>query len=518
MNESKAKKYLNKLQYIVLGILSGIIITSLLFLYYLIFIGQVTFSLIGNNNVEVDVFTEYKDEGVKGTHCTLNRCIDLKKYIKMNNEVKTDIVGTYEIKYTLKYKHKTYILSRKVKVVDKVKPEIALNGNKEANVCPGKEYQEEGYKATDNYDGDITDKVQINKEHDIINYIVKDSSENENSTTRNLKYTDIEKPQLSLYGKQTSYINVGTNYKDPGYIATDNCDGNITTNVKTTNNINTNKPGTYKVSYEIKDAAGNTNSITRTVVVTGIDKTNSNSYLSSLNTYIKQKGYKVSIGYYNLNTGYKYTYNPSAVYYGASLIKTVDALYIYENANNGKIDLDTKIPYAVQYKRGYSLGMQKYRPGEWVSLRELVNYDISVSDNTAHAILVNHIGFNTLKQYGNSLGGKYTLTGGDIYGLTNVDDQIAYMRKLYNYTNSSSNGKELRNYFINGYYNYISFSGLPTFAHKYGYSNPVFHDVGIVYDSKPYIIVILSNGYYANRKDIFQDLSKKIYEYHKTFQ
>ena len=56
-----------------------------------------------------------------------------------------------------------------------------------------------------------------------------------------------------------------------------------------------------------------------------------------------------------------------------------------------------------------------------------------------------------------------------------------------------------------------------TFAHKYGHQGIVFHDVGIVLDSKPYIIVILSNGTYVNRKDIFQDISKKIYEFHKLF-
>ena len=46
-----------------------------------------------------------------------------------------------------------------VKVVDKIPPDIELKGDNPAYVCPNKDYIEEGYTALDNYDGDITDKV-----------------------------------------------------------------------------------------------------------------------------------------------------------------------------------------------------------------------------------------------------------------------------------------------------------------------------------------------------------------------
>lgn len=114
------------------------------------------------------------------------------------------------------------------------------------------------------------------------------------------------------------------------------------------------------------------------------------------------------------------------------------------------------------------------------------------------------------------MGATYTLIGGDKYGSTNVNDQVAYMKKLYSFIRESNYGEELRSYFTNNYYNYLSFDGLPTITHKYGDYAPNFHDVAVVWDRHPYIIVVLSNGGYLNRKDIFLDISKRIYGLHKV--
>ncbi|MEZ4687329.1 MAG: DUF5011 domain-containing protein [Bacteroidia bacterium] len=46
-------------------------------------------------------------------------------------------------------------------------------------------------------------------------------------------------------------------YVEPGYSATDNCDGNLTPQVQVTGNVNANTPGTYYLHYNVRDAAGN---------------------------------------------------------------------------------------------------------------------------------------------------------------------------------------------------------------------------------------------------------------------
>ena len=52
-------------------------------------------------------------------------------------------------------------------------------------------------------------------------------------------------------------INLGQAYSEPGYSAFDNCDGDITNKIEITNNINTNIPGNYEVTYKVVDGNGN---------------------------------------------------------------------------------------------------------------------------------------------------------------------------------------------------------------------------------------------------------------------
>lgn len=52
-----------------------------------------------------------------------------------------------------------------------------------------------------------------------------------------------------------------------GATATDDRDGDLTSKIETTGKVDTKKAGTYKITYTVKDAAGNTATATRTVIV-----------------------------------------------------------------------------------------------------------------------------------------------------------------------------------------------------------------------------------------------------------
>src|SRR5574344_1818080 len=90
---------------------------------------------------------------------------------------------------------------------DNEKPVITLLGNLNSDVmCSVDKYQEEGYTATDNYDGDITSKVTLTKESNKITYEVEDSSGNKDSVERNINAIDITPPNLQLNGYENTYI------------------------------------------------------------------------------------------------------------------------------------------------------------------------------------------------------------------------------------------------------------------------------------------------------------------------
>jgi len=70
---------------------------------------------------------------------------------------------------------------------------------------------------------------------------------------------DTTPPVITLVGDSVNNINVGDTYVDPDVIATDNIDGDLTTSItKGGTFVDASTAGTYTVTYNVSDAAGNT--------------------------------------------------------------------------------------------------------------------------------------------------------------------------------------------------------------------------------------------------------------------
>ena len=78
---------------------------------------------------------------------------------------------------------------------------------------------------------------------------------------------DTEAPVITLNGASTVTLELGQVYNEQGATATDNVDGNLTSNISISGSVNVNVAGTYIVTYSVSDAAGNNVSETRTVIV-----------------------------------------------------------------------------------------------------------------------------------------------------------------------------------------------------------------------------------------------------------
>jgi peptidoglycan/xylan/chitin deacetylase (PgdA/CDA1 family) len=217
--------------------------------------------LKGDKEITISLNTEYKEPGYIAYYFIK----DKTELVKVSNNIDNTKVGDYKVTYKLKYKKRTTKKTRIVHVVDDEKPTITLNGT--GSYCPGSEYVEEGYSATDNYDGDITDKVVKEIKNNKVIYKVSDSSGNESKKTRKIKEQDIEEPKIALQGDTTINIYVGENYNEPGYIITDNCDKEIESKISITGDIDNTKAGDYVLTYSVTDFSGNTTSVERTVRV-----------------------------------------------------------------------------------------------------------------------------------------------------------------------------------------------------------------------------------------------------------
>lgn len=192
---------------------------------------------------------------------------DYTNEVKIKNNIDYSKIGTYQVEYKLKYGIANITKKVEVSIVDTIPPEILLKGENKVTICPGKEYIDPGYSAKDEYDGDITNKVIINKEKEKISYSVIDLSGNYNVVVREISYKDEEKPKINLKGNNTIYINTGSKFNDPGYTATDNCDGDLTKNVKVLGGVDTSKKGKYILNYEVTDTEGNKTTASRTIWV-----------------------------------------------------------------------------------------------------------------------------------------------------------------------------------------------------------------------------------------------------------
>lgn len=251
----------------------------------------------------------------------------------------------------------------------------------------------------------------------------------------------------------------------------------------------------------------------------GSDKNNEVSLMEQeITEYVKNK-YDASFIYQDVQTGYSFGYNSAEPFYAASTIKLLDALYVYTKAASGFIDLDATVTYTDRYSADSSLELKNHTYGEEITIRDLVKYAVSVSDNSAHLMLVSYIGKNKLKDFGNELGASYTMVGNDTFGEINGLDAIVYLKALNDFINTHPMyADELKELFINADQPYLNISDEIVAAHKYGNYNGNYHNIGIVYDENPYMVAILSHeGDKGHSESMIRDINERIYKLHRLY-
>ncbi len=187
--------------------------------------------------------------------------------VKVEGSVDESRVGTYDLIYRARYGFWSSEVHRTVRIVDSIRPKILLVGNGQSWYRPGESYQEEGYVARDNYDGDLTNQVQITRYHNRVIYSVTDSSGNYAEAIRELVCYDPVFPEIVLNGDEKMTIGLGERFAEPGFTATDNLDGDLTDNVEISGKVDPYHAGSYTLKYSVTDSYGNRTTVTRVVEV-----------------------------------------------------------------------------------------------------------------------------------------------------------------------------------------------------------------------------------------------------------
>lgn len=230
----------------------------------------------------------------------------------------------------------------------------------------------------------------------------------------------------------------------------------------------------------------------------------------------------VSIIYKDLNTNETIKINQNEEFLAASTYKVGLNLYAYDLVKKGNINLTDKVPYKKDHYEEGAGTLQFKEDLIEEELQYLLDLSISHSDNIAS---------NMISDY---LGGKETVRAAlnDIYK-TNmpIDENIISPKdelKILEYVYKNSNDENIRhlsevmkNTIYNSRLNRYLHEGIT--AHKVGTYDTSIHDVGIIYDDNPYILIIYTKDLVedvtvdcTNGETVIADISKAIYQYHKN--
>ena len=171
---------------------------------------------------------------------------------------------------------------------DNSAPQINLIGSDTVRVERGTSasscYQEiasQTYVGVDATEGDVTNKVVITSDLDCLaagvysmEFNLTDASGNkaQPKTRTIIVVLDRTGPVLTLQGKDTVTIEQCGTFSDPGAVANDAVDGDLTTAIKVAGTVDPATVGDYTLTYNVKDAQGNESSKTRVVKVRDTQK------------------------------------------------------------------------------------------------------------------------------------------------------------------------------------------------------------------------------------------------------
>lgn len=266
-------------------------------------------TLNGSATINLQQGDAFTDPGATATD---NVDGDLTSSIVVGGDtVDTNVVGTYVITYNVSDAagNAAVEVTRTVNVnPDTTAPIITLIGAATINLNVGETYNELGATATDNLDGDISANIVIIGTVNTavagtysVNYNVSDSAGNAAiQVTRTINVqADTTPPVINLIGAATINLTTGDSYTDQGATATDNLDGDLTSSIVVVNSVNTSLAGSYSVTYNVSDAAGNA----ATEVVRTVNVTDPSSGCSGgVSSFPYTQGFEGSIGAWTQST------------------------------------------------------------------------------------------------------------------------------------------------------------------------------------------------------------------------
>jgi len=190
---------------------------------------------------------------------------DITDQIIITGTVDTSLIGNYTINYNVTDSEGLAAdeVSLTVNIIADIPPALTLIGEDPLTVLQGQPYIEPGATAIDVEDGDISTAISITGSVDtnipgayILTYRVTDSFGNTSEINRTVNVTENLKPTITINGESSITVYQFANFSEPSVTASDLEDGNLTSLIVKTGQIDTAVLGEQSYRYNVTDSSG----------------------------------------------------------------------------------------------------------------------------------------------------------------------------------------------------------------------------------------------------------------------
>ncbi len=254
---------------------------------------------------------------------------------------------------------------------------------------------------------------------------------------------------------------------------------------------------------------------------------------------------RIAVYYEDIGRGYRYTWNETLSFQSASCVKAPFALSILRAASeekaeydmllaeyiaqNGPVDALPGYEWEYDFDQIFTYTEDKYQPGSGVikneefgveyTYLELFEKMLIYSDNVAFWELNGAYDTVLLRELAKELGTKAMKN--NVYTATATDLGVS-MKAIYNFMESEAAYASLmKNAMTSSIHTVMIGYGVSPkkIAHKYGWDVESYHDMAVVYDEHPYVLVFMSDmdegGAEVNR--YVQKVVRLIDDLHENF-
>lgn len=228
-------------------------------------------SLFGGSTIKVRYGTAFVDPGYNATDEVDG---DLTNAVTVSGNVNSNKEGNYTLTYKVKNSSGYEVTNTRNVEIYIPSPVINITGNKQVRVLIGNTYTDAGATAIDELDGNLTNKIITTSNVDTskagtykVTYTV---TNNLGKTTTNERtvVVYVPNPVIQINGDNPTFIYKNQTYIEAGATATDELDGDLTSNIVIdTTALKNTVAGTYKIKYSVKNSEGGVGTAERSVIV-----------------------------------------------------------------------------------------------------------------------------------------------------------------------------------------------------------------------------------------------------------